>query len=99
MSIEITDKASKELKKFLEKKNDLSKSLRIYIAGFGWGGPSFGLALDEQKDGDKKVQVEDFTFLLDEDMANNFSDFTIDYSDSWLRRGFQVSVGRGGSTC
>lgn len=35
MSIEITQEASKELRKFLEKKHDINKSLRIYVAGFG----------------------------------------------------------------
>ncbi len=35
MSIEITQEASKELRKFLEKKHDINKYLRIYVAGFG----------------------------------------------------------------
>lgn len=99
MSIEITQEASKELRKFLEKKHDINKYLRIYVAGFGWGGPSFGIALDEQKDEDEVIKVDDFTFLLDADMVNNFSDFTIDYSNSWLRKGFQVNAGRGGPSC
>ena len=93
MSIEITQLAQEELRKVLESKNNFNRSLRIYIAGMGWGGPSFGIALDEQKDGDEVVKIDDFTFLLDKDMMNNFSDFNIDYSNNWLRRGFQVRAG------
>lgn len=99
MSIELTQIAQEELRKVVESKNNLNRSLRIYIAGMGWGGPSFGIALDEQKEGDKVVKIDDFTFLLDEDMTNNFNDFNIDYSNNWLRKGFQVSAGRGGSSC
>jgi len=35
MTIDLTKKASEELKKFLESKNALSESFRIYIAGMG----------------------------------------------------------------
>jgi len=55
--------------------------------------------LDEQKYGDEVIKVDEFTFLLDEDMRLNFSDFNIDYSNNWLRRGFQVRAGGGGSSC
>lgn len=99
MTIDLTKKASEELKKFLESKDALGGSFRIYISGMGWGGPTFGIALDEPKDGDEVVEVEDFKFLLDEDMVGNFSNFKVDYSNSWLRRGFQVSAGGGGSNC
>mgnify|MGYP001944886059 CR=1 FL=1 len=99
MSIEITQLAQEELRKVLESKNNLDRPLRLYIAGMGWGGPTFGIALDEQKEGDEVIKVDEFTFVLDEDMKNNFSDFNIDYSNNWLRRGFQVSAGRGGSSC
>lgn len=96
MNINITEKAQEELKKVMEKNK---KPLRIYIAGYGWGGPSFGLALDELKDRDKKVEVGDFIFLIEKDLADTFKGFTIDYSDNWLRRGFSVVPKKGGSTC
>nr|WP_159436131.1 hypothetical protein [Anaerosalibacter sp. Marseille-P3206] len=55
--------------------------------------------MDEQKDRDEVIKVDDFTFLLDEDMRANFDDFNIDYSNNWLRRGFNIRAGRGGSSC
>lgn len=99
MNIELTHIAREELRKYLESKNNLNKPLRVYVAGLGWGGPTFGLALDEQKDDDSIVKVDDFTFVLDQDIVNNFDEFNIDYSNNWLRRGFQVTAGRGGSHC
>ena len=98
MKIDLTEKAHEELKKVMESRKD-KKPLRIYIAGYGWGGPSFGLALDELKKGDVSTDIDDFTFLLEEDLLESFSAFTIDYSDSWLRRGFSVIPDRGGASC
>ena len=98
MKIDLTNKAQQELTKILEAKKT-EKPLRIYIAGYGWGGPSFGLALDEPKDGDDKTQVGDFTFVLEEGLTESFNKFTIDYSDNWLRRGFSVVPDGGGASC
>ena len=97
MKVDITEKAQEELKKVVKEKSN--KSLRIYIAAFGWGGPSFGLALDEQKEGDAKTEAGDFTFLLEEELVDNFDAFTIDYSDNWLKKGFSVVPDKGGSSC
>ena len=57
------------------------------------------MALDEPKEDDIEVKVDDFTFVVEDVLAENFSLFTIDYSDSWLRRGFTVIPDRTISTC
>ena len=98
MVIDLTKRASEELKKILESKK-INKPLRIYIAGYGWGGPSFGLALDEFKEGDASVNVGEYTFLIENDLTESFGSFTIDYSDNWLRKGFTVIPDRGASSC
>lgn len=99
MKIEVTEKAKEELKKALKSRENNSKPLRIYVAAYGWGGPSFGLALDEPKKDDIEVQVDDFTFILEDYLSENFGAFTIDYSDNWLRRGFSVIPDRNMSSC
>ena len=91
MMINLTQKASEELKKILESKKT-SKPLRIYIAGYGWGGPIFGIALDEHKEGDTEIKVDDFVFLTDDVLQENFQKFTIDYNDGWLRKGFTITA-------
>lgn len=98
MKVDLTDKAHEELKKVMESRKD-KKALRIYIAGYGWGGPSFGLALDELKDGDASTEIGDYTFLVEEDLVESFNAFTIDYSDNWLRRGFSVTPDGGAASC
>lgn len=99
MNIKLTDIAQEELKKVVDSRKNTNKDLRIYIQGMGWGGPSFGIALDEPKDEDQVIEIDNLKFLLDRDMVNNFSEFIIDYSNNWLRRGFYVTADRGGSQC
>lgn len=92
MKINVTEKATDELKKILNKKDTAGKSLRLYIAGFGWGGPSFGLALDEQKETDIKNTIGDFEFVVDKDLTSQYDEFAIDYVNDWLRKGFSISA-------
>ncbi len=98
MKVEITKKAKEELKRVLQLRKD-NKTLRIYIAAYGWGGPSFGLALDEPKEDDIKVDTDGFTFIMENYLSENFNAFTIDYSDNWLRKGFSVIPDRIVSSC
>lgn len=90
MNIELTEKAMEELVKVAKTKESM-KPLRLYIAAYGWGGPTFGLALDEYKDGDSELQIEDFTFLVEQGLAEEYNKWEIDYSDSWMKRGFTVT--------
>lgn len=87
MDIKITDKAREKL---IESTGSKDKPLRIYLAGYGWGGPSFALALDELKDGDSKMEIDEFTFVVEDDLLDTFPSFTVDYSDSFLRKGFSI---------
>lgn len=90
MNINVTENGSKELRKVLEGKDTNNKGLRLYIAGFGWGGPTFGLALDEQKDNDIIEEVDGFKFIADKDVTSQYNKFTVDFVKDWLRKGFRI---------
>ena len=90
MKIEIKGKAKEEIQKLYENEKNADKLLRISILGYGWAGPSLGLVLDELKDGDVEVKVDDFNFAVENIISENFGSLTVDYSDSWLRKGFSV---------
>ena len=57
------------------------------------------MALDELKEEDIRVDTDDFTFILENYLSENFNSFTIDYSDNWLRKGFSVIPDRIVSSC
>ena len=100
MNISVTHKALNEIKKVLKEKNTTSKKIRIFLAGIGWGGPTFNLALDEQKENDKIYSEDSVDFIADESLIDQYRGFKIDYSNFFLQRGFLVHPYSGpASTC
>ena len=100
MNINVTNKALNEIKKVLKEKNATSKKIRIFLAGIGWGGPTFNLALDEQKENDKIYSEDGVDFIADESLIEQYRGFKIDYSSFFLQRGFLVHPYSGlASTC
>ena len=100
MNINVTNKALNEIKKVLKEKNTTSKKIRIFLAGIGWGGPTFNLALDEQKENDEIYSEDSVDFIVDKSLIDQFRGFKIDYSNFFLRRGFLVHPYSGSaSTC
>lgn len=88
MIINISDIAKEELKKVQEENE---KPVRLYIAGQGWGGPSFGLALDEQKDEDLTREIEGINFVYEDYLEDGFEKVNIDYNESGFQKGFSVA--------
>lgn len=99
MNVNITEKAQEELKRILEKKSSNGKDVRIYVAGVGWGGPSFGIALDEQKENDDVTKIGEYNYLVDKELIETYGTFNVDYTNDWLRKGFHIVPNRGGSSC
>ena len=77
MKVTLDQKAILTLKDILKDKDKENTKIRIYFAGIGWGGPSFGLALDEQKSDDKTYTVEGINFVMSEHDYNQYGDMTI----------------------
>lgn len=99
MYIDITEKAQEALNKKLQNKENIY--IRIFIQGFGWAGPRFGIALEEAKDEvkDHIEKVNDFNIVVEKELLEQFKKFIIDYSNSWFSRGFTVFTGNGMSSC
>jgi len=100
MNINITKKALTEIKNVLKEKNTASKKIRIFLAGIGWGGPTFNLALDEQKENDEIYLEDSVDFIADRSLIEQYRGFKIDYSNFFLHKGFLVHPYSGSaSTC
>ncbi len=100
MNINITKKALAEMKKILTGKNSTTKKIRIFLAGIGWGGPTFNLALDEQKESDETYSEDSDDFIAEKSLIDQYRGFKIDYSNFFLQRGFLVHPYSGpASTC
>ena len=100
MKIDITSNASGKLKNILEEKNTPSAKVRIFLAGIGWGGPRFNLALDEQKENDKNYSEDGIQIIAEKYLVEQFKGFKIDYSNFFLQKGFSIFPYSGSSsTC
>lgn len=99
MKIKVSNKAKEMIQKTIDEKNITEPNIRIYISGIGWGGPTFGIALDEQKDNDFLEEKDGIKYLVEEELIQKYGGFEIDYSNGWLYRGFHVRPNSGGSFC
>ena len=78
MKITLPESAVKTLKDILQDNQDRPQTIRVYLAGIGWGGPSFGIALDEQKDSDVAYEVEGLQFIMDKNEYAQHGDIVIE---------------------
>lgn len=74
------------IKSVLEAQSDKPQNIRLFMAGSGWSGPSFGLALDEQKDNDLADNTSGINFVMDQDAYDQFGDMSIEF----LNGGYMV---------
>lgn len=93
--INISDKAKIELEKTLKDKAAENHSIRVYVTGFGWGGPRFGLALDEKQEDDNAYNVDEFEFIISDDIKDQFAPFAIDFAGGWIGKGFVIRSEKG----
>lgn len=77
MIIEITDAAKKRLDKIVDKDN-AEKMLKIYVSGRSWASKTFGLVLEEPKEGELKVEVDGYNFLIEEGLEKIYPKFIVD---------------------
>lgn len=75
--MKITDKARDVLKQLLLEHN--TKNIRVYFAGFGWGEPKVGLALDEPDEKDIVVFINEIKVAIDPNIESNIHDLTLEF--------------------
>lgn len=87
----ITDAAVAALKDVLEEQNKKDNYLRVFIAGIGCGGPSFGLALEENVgENDKTEQIGVTKVIYDVELEKTVENLVIDYIDNEMGTGFII---------
>ncbi len=75
------------IKDIIDQQEDQPNIVRLYVAGFGWSGPSFGLALDEQKDTDLIDDSNEVAFIMDKDLYDEYGNIKVESMGS----GFMVA--------
>lgn len=93
--VKFTPKAAEGIKNLLKQQHE-GTMVRLVMAGYGWGGPTIGLALDETvQERDKVWEVEDIKVVLQDNLIPYANGATIDMrKDFFGKEQFQVLTGR-----
>ena len=91
----MTDTARDKFKELM--KEHTGKFLRVVFEGFGWGGPSLGLTLDESKNEKQLYTVNDIDLLIDDNVLPHAKESQIDYISNSYGEGFSIAAAAGGS--
>lgn len=87
----ITDAAVTALNEVLTEQKKEDHYLRVFIAGIGCGGPSFGLALEEKVgETDMTAEIGTTKVIYDAELEKTVENLVIDYIDNEMGTGFVV---------
>ncbi|MCK9522398.1 MAG: iron-sulfur cluster insertion protein ErpA [Proteobacteria bacterium] len=96
--LHVTDEAKAEIVKALDGKGD-DPVVRVFVAGYGCGGASLGLTIDEHQEGDIRVDFDGCSVVMESELDVEMSGVTVDYRNSENGSGFVLKPGRVQSGC
>ncbi|MCS4539041.1 MAG: iron-sulfur cluster insertion protein ErpA [Thaumarchaeota archaeon] len=98
--ITITDKAVKKVKEFLANEETKAAGLRVYVAGGGCSGLTYGMALEEApSEEDIVIEESGMKVFLDPASAKYMKGSSIDYIETLEASGFKINNPNVVSTC
>lgn len=99
--VQLTEKASGELRLYLERQGKPQAALRIFVTAGGCSGLSYGMVVDEKfSDDDYVINVGGAKVVVDRSSAPFIAGSTVDYrSEKLMGGGFVVSNPNAVSTC
>ena len=99
--ITLTERASKELKELMEAESKGSAALRVWVAGGGCSGLSYGMALDdsEPEAEDQVFEQDGIRMFVDSLSLNYMSGAEVDYVDDAMGGGFKIENPQAVSSC
>ena len=97
--ISVSMEAAEKFKEVTLKSNVSENAmLRVAFGGFGWGGPSLHLVLDELKtDEDVVVESQGINVVYEAELEDYVKNSVIDYSNKWFEKGFVLRGARASS--
>ncbi|MBX3120310.1 MAG: iron-sulfur cluster assembly accessory protein [Fimbriimonadaceae bacterium] len=101
MAITLTPRAVTELKDLISTQEKTDAALRVWVAGGGCSGLSYGMALDsETPDAEDQVFEQDGIKIFIDALSLNYMDgASVDYVDEQLGGGFKIENPNAVSSC
>ena len=89
-NILISDEAFEEFKSFLDENKVENYNIRIYFAGNSCSGAVFNVSVEEPQEGDVLEQIKDISFIIKQELIDEFTGFTILSNDENGGRGLAL---------
>ncbi|MBL8067475.1 MAG: iron-sulfur cluster insertion protein ErpA [Armatimonadetes bacterium] len=101
MSITLTERAATELKDLMASQEKLDSALRVWVAGGGCSGLTYGMALDdgEAEDGDQVFDNGGIRIVIDGLSLQYMDGATVDYVDDMMGGGFKIENPNAVASC
>ena len=101
MAITLSPRAAQELKDLLQAENKASAALRVWVAGGGCSGLTYGIALDENEpeEGDQQFEDSGIRIFVDGMSLQYMDGSCVDYVDDTMGGGFKVENPNAKETC
>lgn len=99
--ISLSDRAASELKGLLEENGKQGAALRVWVAGGGCSGLSYGMALDdgEPEEGDVIMEDQGIKIFVDNLSLKYMTGSVIEYVDDTLGGGFKIENPKATKSC
>lgn len=100
-AVSLTERAASELQGMLADNDKTEAALRVWVAGGGCSGLSYGMALDENdpEEGDQVMFDKGIKILIDELSLRYMVGSVVDYIDDVLGGGFKIENPKAVKSC
>ncbi len=99
--ITLTERAASELRTMIAENAKQGAALRVWVAGGGCSGLSYGMALDDAapEEGDLVLNQQDINIYVDELSVKYMVGSVVDYVDDVLGGGFKIENPKAVKSC
>ena len=95
--LNVTDAASNRVKELMNE--ETGGNLRVFVQGGGCSGFEYGVAFDDERDGDRKLEMGGFTVLIDKWSRPFLDGVTVDFVDDLMGSGFKFQNPNATGSC
>ena len=101
MAITLTSRAAQELRDLMSSENKQSAALRVWVAGGGCSGLTYGMALDENEpeEGDNLFEQDGLKIFVDGLSLQYMEGAQVDYVEDAMGGGFKIENPNATNTC
>lgn len=101
MPIKLSERAVTELKDLMASQDKSQAALRVWVAGGGCSGLSYGLALDDSspEEGDQVFEQSGIRIFVDDLSLHYMDGSTVDFVEDTLGGGFKIDNPNAVSSC